>query len=134
MYKLTSWRARVAILQRDSYALYLVARDPRVPLLAKLVAGFVVAYALSPIDVIPDFIPVLGYLDDLVLIPLGIALAVRLVPAEVLAACRTEAAERFAAGGPKSRIGAAMVILAWLAGATWAMRALGRVIRDLSPR
>lgn len=123
-----TWRERVAALKSDTYALYLAARDPRVPVLAKLVAAVVVAYALSPIDLIPDFIPVFGYLDDLLLVPLGIALAVRLVPPDVLATCRTEAARRFATGGPTSRVGAMLVIALWLACAWWlgglALRAL----------
>ncbi|RWX32769.1 DUF1232 domain-containing protein, partial [Rhizobium leguminosarum] len=71
-------------LKRDIVALWLAARDPRVPWHAKVVAGAVAAYALSPIDLIPDFIPILGYLDDLLILPLGIMLAIRLVPAEPL--------------------------------------------------
>ena len=75
-------------LKRDVIALWLAARDPRVPLAAKLVAGAVAAYALSPIDLIPDFIPVLGYLDDLLIVPAGIWLALRLIPAELMAELR----------------------------------------------
>jgi uncharacterized membrane protein YkvA (DUF1232 family) len=81
-------------LKRDVVALWLAARDPRTPLVAKLVAASVAAYALSPIDLIPDFIPVLGYLDDLLIVPLGIALAVRLVPGPLMAEFRTAAAAR----------------------------------------
>ena len=81
-------------LKRDVVALWLAARDPRTPLAAKLVAGAVAAYALSPIDLIPDFIPVLGYLDDLLLVPAGIWLAVRLIPEELLAELRAVAAAR----------------------------------------
>jgi uncharacterized membrane protein YkvA (DUF1232 family) len=108
-------KRRAAALRSDSYALYLVARDPRTPWYAKLLAGAVVAYALSPIDLIPDFIPVLGYLDDLVIVPAGIALAVRLVPADVLAECRARAAE--AAGGrrPASIIVGVIVVGVWVA-------------------
>ena len=113
------WRSRVAGLKSETYALYLAARDRRVPLAAKVVTALVVAYALSPIDLIPDFIPVLGYLDDLVLLPLGIALAIRLVPPHVLAECRAEAERRFAEGGPKSRAGAAIVVALWLLAALW---------------
>ena len=75
----------------ETYALYLAARDPRTPWYAKLLVAGVVAYALSPIDLIPDFVPILGYLDDLVLLPLGIALAIKLVPDAVLADCRARA-------------------------------------------
>ena len=95
-------------------ALWLAARDRRTPWHAKAVAGAVAAYALSPIDLIPDFIPVLGFLDDLLLVPMGIALAIRLVPAALMAEFRIEAAHR--AARPTSRTGAAAVILLWLAG------------------
>ena len=82
---LAALRARVRALEADTLALYLASRDPRVPWHAKAVAAITVAYALSPIDLIPDFIPVLGYLDDLVLIPMGLALAIRLIPPAILA-------------------------------------------------
>ncbi len=78
---LKAWARRI---KRDVVALWLAARDSRVPVAAKVVAGIVAAYALSPIDLIPDFIPILGYLDDLILVPLGIALAVRMIPAAVM--------------------------------------------------
>jgi uncharacterized membrane protein YkvA (DUF1232 family) len=81
-------RRRAGELQRETYALYLAARDPRTPWSARLVAGCVVAYAFSPLDLIPDFVPALGYLDDLVLVPLGVALALRLIPPAVMADCR----------------------------------------------
>ena len=101
-------------LKRDVLALWLAARDPRVPWFAKLTAGIVAAYALSPIDLVPDFIPVLGYLDDVVLVPLGIMLAIRLIPPALLAEFRTEAAGR--ADRPVSAAAAAAVIGAWLLG------------------
>lgn len=103
--------------------LWFCSRHPDTPLAAKLLAGFVVGYALSPIDLIPDFIPVLGLLDDLVLVPLGIALALRLVPAPVM----VEARERAAIRGERSRrhvwLGAAMVLAIWLALLFWALLA-----------
>ena len=80
-------------LSRDGYAVYLASRDPRVPWYAKTVALAVAAYALSPIDLIPDFIPVLGYLDDLIIVPLGIWLAVALIPREIMAEHRRKASE-----------------------------------------
>jgi uncharacterized membrane protein YkvA (DUF1232 family) len=86
-----SWTREV---KRDVVALYLAARDPRTPLVAKLAAAAVAAYALSPIDLIPDFIPVLGYLDDLVVVPLGILLVVSLIPPELMAEFRHEATQR----------------------------------------
>ena len=101
-------------LERDVLALSLAARDPRVPRLAKLVAACVAAYALSPIDLIPDFVPVLGYLDDLVIVPLGILLAIRLIPAALLDEHRRAAAERGAAR-PTSRAAAAVIVGLWLA-------------------
>jgi uncharacterized membrane protein YkvA (DUF1232 family) len=78
-------------LKRDSHAVYLASRDPRVPWYAKILAVAVAAYALSPIDLIPDFIPVIGYLDDLVIVPLGIWLVVSLIPGDVMAECRAKA-------------------------------------------
>lgn len=101
-------------LKRDVVALWLAARDPRVPWHAKLVAGLVAAYALSPIDLIPDVIPVLGLLDDLILVPLGILLAVRLVPPAVMDELRRRAAQ---AAKPTSRAGLVIVVGLWLAAA-----------------
>ncbi|MCS5600925.1 MAG: YkvA family protein [Paracoccus sp.] len=101
------------LVKRDVVALYLAARDPRVPWLAKVVAVGVVTYALSPIDLIPDFIPVLGYLDDAILVPLGILLAVRLVPGDVMDDLRAKA-DRLAAL-PRSRAGAIAVVGIWAA-------------------
>jgi len=108
-----TWRARVAALKRETLALYLAARDPRTPWYARAVVAAVAAYALSPIDLIPDFIPVLGLLDDAVLLPLGIALALRLIPADVIAECRARAAEAFAAGRPVSRSAALAIVAIW---------------------
>jgi uncharacterized membrane protein YkvA (DUF1232 family) len=107
--RLRAWAARLRI---DILALYLAARDPRVPLAGKLVAAAVAAYALSPIDLIPDFIPVLGALDDLVIVPLGIALAVRLIPPEIMQDCRNRAATL---GRRSSCAGAAAIVTLWAA-------------------
>jgi uncharacterized membrane protein YkvA (DUF1232 family) len=104
---------RLAALKRETLALYLAARDPRTPWHARLVVAAVAAYALSPIDLIPDFIPVLGLLDDAVLLPLGIALALRLIPAEVMAESRARAADAFAAGRPVSRSAAVAIVAIW---------------------
>ncbi len=108
-----SWRDAAACLKREVYALYFAVRDPRVPWYAKVLAGSIVAYAFSPIDLIPDFIPVLGYLDDLILIPLGVLLVRRLIPPHVLTDCRTRA-EALGAK-PQSWTGAAIVVGIWLA-------------------
>jgi len=111
-------------LKRDVLALWLAARDPRTPWYAKAVAASAAAYALSPIDLIPDFIPVLGYLDDLLIVPLGIALAIRLIPVDLMAEFRTEANQRDTR--PRSLIAASIIITVWLftigATALWAWR------------
>jgi len=96
------------------YALYLVSKDRRVPWYARVVAVVVVAYAFSPIDLIPDPIPVLGYLDDLILIPLGIALVIKLIPAEVMQDCREKAALTMQAGKPKNWVAGGIIILIWV--------------------
>lgn len=101
------------LVKRDLIALWLAARDPRVPRVAKLVAGLVAAYAFSPIDLIPDFVPVLGYLDDLLILPLGVLLALRLIPPALLAEHRARAAE--VAARPVSRGGAAVIVATWIA-------------------
>jgi uncharacterized membrane protein YkvA (DUF1232 family) len=107
-----SWRQRAGDLRRDVTALYFAVPDPRVPWYAKAFVALLVAYALSPIDLIPDFIPVLGYLDELVLLPLGVLLAVKMIPTAVLAEHRERAQQ--AGARPASRVGAAMVIALWL--------------------
>lgn len=122
--RLKAWAAR---LKRDVVALWLAARDPRTPFAAKAVAALVAAYALSPIDLIPDFVPVLGYLDDLIIVPLGVALAIRLIPPPLLAELREEASRQVQR--PKSRLGAPAIAALWLAGlillAAWLLRRFG---------
>ncbi len=112
-----AWRQRARQLKTETYALYLAYRDPRTPWYARLVVACVVAYALSPIDLIPDFVPLLGYVDDLILVPLGIALALRLIPPAVMDDCRARAREALAAGRPTSRAAGAIVVAIWLLGA-----------------
>ncbi len=94
---------------------YLASRDPRVPTVAKALAVAVAAYALSPIDLIPDFIPVLGYLDDLVLMPLGIALVVRLIPRDVWRECLDAAQKQMDERLPRSRVAAVVIVFVWIA-------------------
>jgi len=105
--------ARADALKRETLALWYALKHPRTPLAAKLVAGIVVAYALSPIDLIPDFIPVLGLLDDIVLLPLGIALCIRLMPADVMAECRTRASASLEQ--PRNYAAAVVIALIWIA-------------------
>jgi len=105
---------RIRALQHETYALYLAGRDPRTPWYAKVLIAGVVAYAVSPIDLIPDFIPVLGYLDDLVLVPLGIVVAIRMIPPQVLAECRQRAHEVNLGAGSGGRIAAVVVVGIWL--------------------
>ena len=106
-------RERARALKRDTLALYFAVRDPRTPLIAKVVAGLVVAYALSPIDLIPDFIPVLGYLDDVILVPLGILLSLKLIPGEVLDAARIKADATLER--PINRVAGVIVVAIWIA-------------------
>jgi uncharacterized membrane protein YkvA (DUF1232 family) len=101
-------------LKRDVHAIYLAARSPRVPWHAKIIAIAVAGYALSPIDLIPDFIPVLGYVDDLIIVPSGIWLVLALIPADVMAECRAIADE--AAMRPKSRLAATIIVAIWILG------------------
>ena len=108
------WKAKARKLKQEVYALYLVSKDRRAPWYARVVAVVVVAYAFSPIDLIPDPIPVLGYLDDLILIPLGIALVIKLIPAEVLQDCRKKAALTVKAGKPKNWVAGGIIILIWV--------------------
>jgi uncharacterized membrane protein YkvA (DUF1232 family) len=108
-------KERAGRLKNETFALYLAARHPATPWYAKVLVAAIVAYALSPIDLIPDFIPVIGYLDDLILLPLGFALAVRLIPPAVLAECRLRAHEVLRSGRPVSRVAAAVIIAIWLA-------------------
>ncbi len=109
---LSSFKRWARSLKRDVIALWIAARDLRTPWHAKALAVAVAAYALSPIDLIPDFIPVIGYLDDLLIVPIGIALTVRLIPPELMAEFRRKAAEQ--ASRPQSRIAAAMIVAIWL--------------------
>jgi len=113
------FKHHVQKLKLDAYALYFAVRDGRTPWLAKILAGTIVAYALSPIDLIPDFIPILGYLDDLLLVPLGVWLAIRLIPQAVLTDCRAKVAELDSAENPRSLAGAVLIVLVWLALSLW---------------
>jgi uncharacterized membrane protein YkvA (DUF1232 family) len=110
----TWWKRQVARLKQETLALSLAYRDPRVPWYAKVFAAGVVAYAFSPLDLIPDFVPVLGYLDDLILVPLGLALALRMIPPEVMAESRIKAQEVLSQDRPTNWIAGAVVVAVWL--------------------
>jgi len=114
MAPLTAWRKHVRHLKSEVMTLWFACRDPRTPWFAKVIATGVVAYALSPIDLIPDMIPVLGYLDDLLIVPLGIVLVIRLIPSEVLDDCRARTDET-ACPRPVSWTAAIVIIAIWLA-------------------
>jgi len=107
-------KKRVSTLQTDTYTLYLAYRDPRPPRLAKFTELLVVTYAVSLIDLIPDFIPLLGYLDDLIIVPAGIALVLKMIPAEVMSNARDEAKKGYAQDGRIRWVGAVIVIFIWL--------------------
>ncbi len=109
-----TWSDRARQLRDDAYALCLAGRDPRTPQAAKILIVCVVAYLASPIDLIPNFTPVLGLLDDLVLLPLGIALALRMIPPEVWADSREEARTRLREGSPGGRAAAVVVVVTWI--------------------
>jgi len=125
---LDSLKERARKLKRQTLVAYFAARDPRTPLLVRLLALLVAAYALSPIDLIPDFIPVLGYLDDLILVPLGVSLVVSLLPETVLTAARQRA--EAAVDRPTSKVAALFIVAVWLLVLTvlvrWGMAALHR--------
>jgi len=124
--RLRDWARR---LQAETLALWFAARDDRTPWYAKLFVAAVVAYALSPIDLIPDFVPVLGLLDDIILIPIGVALALRMIPADVMAAARERARLALADPRPRSGVAAAVIVAIWIAGAALAALVVWRAVR-----
>lgn len=118
--KLKNWAKK---LKEDIYTLYLASRDPRIPFTARVVVVVTVAYAFSPIDLIPDFIPVLGYLDDLLLLPIGIWLSIKLIPEEVLRKYRQMAKEKLIRKKPNYVV-AVLIVLVWMIIAFWAYKGL----------
>jgi len=114
MKQFESWKRRAGQLRQEVYALYLAYKDHRVPWYAKLFAACVVAYAFSPIDLIPDFIPVLGYLDDLLLVPLGIYLVLKMIPDEVMAECRQKAQAAMSQPRPTNWLAASIIVAIWI--------------------
>jgi len=123
------WKKRAEQLKTETYTLFIAFKDPRVPWYAKVFVGCIVGYAFSPIDLIPDFIPVLGYLDDLILLPLGITLALRMIPAKVLKECRTKAKEILNKNIHKNWTAALVIITIWLLIITFLIVAVVRIIK-----
>jgi uncharacterized membrane protein YkvA (DUF1232 family) len=125
------WRQRARRLKRETYALVLAARHPQVPWHTKALVLAVVGYALSPLDLIPDFVPIIGFLDDFILIPLGIALVLRLMPPGVLEECRVQAQQEMERGrlsrSIPARIATVIIVLAWLLGLALTIMLLVRV-------
>jgi len=111
---LQSWKEKASRLKREIYTLWIAYRKPGVPWYAKAFCALVVAYAFSPIDLIPDFIPVLGYLDDLLLIPLGVGLAIKMIPAEILAQSRAEAQQKMDEGHRDNWVVGGLIVLLWV--------------------
>jgi uncharacterized membrane protein YkvA (DUF1232 family) len=109
-----TWKRRAGELKIEVYAIYLAYKDPRTPLHVRIFAACVAAYAFSPIDLIPDPIPILGYLDDLVLIPLGVFLALKMIPSPVMAECRVKAGEAMRQGKPVNRVATVVIVGIWL--------------------
>ncbi len=123
------WKQRVRKLKKETYVIYLACKDSRVPWYARALAAIIVAYALSPIDLIPDVIPIIGYLDDLILVPLGIILVLRMIPPAVLAECRLQAETAMEQNKPASWIAAAVVVVAiWLLLGFLTVIWLGRIL------
>lgn len=113
------WKDKAKLLKREVYTLWIAYRKPGLPWYARVFAALVVAYAFSPIDIIPDFIPVLGYLDDLILIPLGVSLAIKMIPREILMTAREEANIRLEENHQANWIAGGMILLLWLSVFGW---------------
>ena len=121
-------RSRAKTLKRDTLAVWYASLDPRTPRRARVLAVIVAAYAFSPVDLIPDFVPILGYLDDLILIPAGIALTLKMIPPDVMADARLKAEEQ--AVKPVSRVAGAIIFLFWLMILFFIIRAVYRLVME----
>ena len=130
MKAIEAWKHRARQLKVETYAIYLAYKDPRTPWYARLFAACVVGYAFSPIDLIPDPVPVLGYLDDLVLVPMGVALALKMIPQTVLAECREKAQAAMSQGKPTNWTAAGVIVTIWLLLAVLAIILVVRTVRD----
>jgi len=125
-----AWKQRARQLKVETYAIYLAYKDPRTPWYARIFAACVVGYAFSPIDLVPDPIPVLGYLDDLVLVPLGVTLALKMIPQTVLAECREKAQAAMSQGKPTNWTAAGVIIAIWLFLAVLVIVLVVRTVKD----
>ena len=124
-----NWKQQVRKLKQETYAIYLACKDSRVPWYARALAAIVVAYALSPIDLIPDVIAIIGYLDDLILVPLGIILVKRMIPPMVLQECREQAQAATRQSTPKSWMAAVVIIAIWILLGIFAAIWIGKLLR-----
>jgi len=120
-------KSRARALKDEAFAIYIAAKDPRTPWYAKALIFFVVAHTFSPIDLIPDFIPILGYLDDLIITPLGIALAVRLIPLEVMQEARLAVSSQSVDRG-LGKVGAVIILLVWILAIIWGASIIFRMV------
>ena len=120
-------KSRARALKDEAFAIYVAAKDPRTPWYAKALIFFVLAHTFSPIDLIPDFIPILGYLDDLIITPLGIALAVRLIPPEVMQEARSAVTSRSVDRGI-GKIGMVIILLVWILAIIWGASIILRMV------
>lgn len=123
------WKQRLRQLKQETYAIYLACKHPRVPWYARILASCVVAYAFSPIDLIPDFIPVLGYLDDIIIVPVGIWLVLKMIPPAVLVECRQKAAVTMNRDKPTNWIAAGIVVAIWFIFGILAVVWIGRILK-----
>ena len=130
MSRIDIWKQRIEHLKTETYAVYLASKDPRVPWYAKALVAFVVAHTFSPIDLIPDFIPVLGVLDDLIITPLGIALALKMIPESVMIECRQSARETMARNTPIIWTGAVIVVSIWILTALLVVMVIARYVKN----
>jgi uncharacterized membrane protein YkvA (DUF1232 family) len=126
------FESRAGALKSETHALYFALRDPRTPWTAKALLFFVLAYALSPIDLIPDFIPVFGYLDDLIIVPAGIALALKAIPSNVMGEAHQQAAQHVGQSIIMSRVGMSIILLIWILAAIWIIRQVYPLLSKIS--
>ncbi len=127
------WKDQAKRLKVKIYALYLAYQDPRTPWYAKAFTALLVGYAFSPIDLIPDFVPILGYVDDLILLPLGVMVAIKMIPSAVWEACEKNAHEQLRQNSPKNWIAAGIIMLIWLVGIALAIVAAQILINQYFP-